>query len=85
MRSAAQLAADAASARSNGSFGTWRANGLQLQDLGERTQRYVALALQKANKNLDSYEKFISGGTQGLRAYPQGAAAGESGYLINAE
>ena len=40
---------------------------------------------QKASKNLDSSEKFLLGGATGVRAYPQGEASGDSGYLANAE
>ena len=85
IRSPGQLAADAVSARSNGRFGKWSVNALRVQTLTERTQLYVALAAQKANKNLDSSEKFILGGAQGVRAYPQGEAAGDSGVIGNAE
>ena len=40
---------------------------------------------QKAGKNLDSSEKFFLGGAYGVRAYPTGEAAGDSGYLATAE
>jgi hemolysin activation/secretion protein len=38
-----------------------------------------------ANKNLDSSEKFVLGGPQGVRAYPTGEASGDEGWLLNLE
>ncbi len=40
---------------------------------------------QWAGKNLDSSEKFVLGGAYGIRAYPQGEAAGDEGWLATAE
>jgi len=40
---------------------------------------------QLANKNLDSSEDFSLGGMNGIRAYPQGEASGDQGYLVTAE
>jgi hemolysin activation/secretion protein len=40
---------------------------------------------QKAARNLDSSEKLILGGINGVRAYPQGEAPGDTGYLLSAE
>ncbi len=40
---------------------------------------------QLANKNLDSSEQIYLGGASGVRAYPQGAAAGDMGWLGTAE
>ena len=56
-----------------------------MQGLSERLSAYVSLAAQKAQKNLDSSEKFLLGGANGVRAYPQGEASGDSGYLATAE
>jgi len=40
---------------------------------------------QRASKNLDSSEKFVLGGVYGIRAYPQGEAAGDQGWLASLE
>lgn len=40
---------------------------------------------QFASRNLDSSEKFSLGGADGVRAYPQGEAIGDEGYLVTAE
>jgi hemolysin activation/secretion protein len=78
-------ATDDASARTNGHFRKWTLNLLRLQSLGEHTSVYVSVAGQKASKNLDSSEKFVLGGASGVRAYPQGEAPGDSGYIVSAE
>ena len=38
-----------------------------------------------ASKNLDSSEKMVLGGMDGVRAYPQGEAFGDQGVLVNVE
>lgn len=43
------------------------------------------LAAQWASKNLDSSESFILGGVNGVRAYPQGEANGDEGWLLQLE
>jgi hemolysin activation/secretion protein len=40
---------------------------------------------QIASKNLDSSEKFSVGGADGVRAYPQGEAPADEGYLVTTE
>ena len=45
----------------------------------------MSLAGQKASRNLDSSEKFVLGGAYGVRAYAQGEASGDTGYLATAE
>jgi len=69
----------------NGHFGKWNLSALRLQSISERLSVYVSLSGQKASKNLDSSEKFFLGGAYGVRAYPTGEAAGDSGYLATAE
>ena len=76
---------DDATARANGRFDKWNLNLLRMQSLSERLSAYFSLSGQKANKNLDSSEKFILGGANGVRAYPQGEASGDSGYVATAE
>ena len=78
-------AIDDVTARTNGGYRMWNLSLTRLQRLTERTSLYVLYQGQKANKNLDSSEKFILGGPNGVKAYPQGEAPGDSGYLLNAE
>ena len=60
-------------------------NLLRQQSLGERLSVYLSLSAQRAGKNLDSSEKFVLGGVNGVRAYPQGEASGDSGYVATVE
>ena len=76
---------DDASARTQGHFDKLNFNLLRLQSLGERLSAYMSLAAQKGSKNLDSSEKFLLGGANGVRAYPQGEASGDTGYLATLE
>ena len=46
---------------------------------------YTAVRGQLASKNLDSSEQMQLGGPYGVRAYPEGEAYGDEGYLANAE
>ncbi len=78
-------AVDDATARTNGHFDKWNINVLRLQSLGERLSAYVSFSGQKGGKNLDSSEKFVLGGANGVRAYPQGEATGDSGYVATME
>jgi hemolysin activation/secretion protein len=79
------LANDDNSAHTNGHYNKWNLNFLRLQSLGQRASLYFSFAGQKGGKNLDSSEKFVLGGAQGVRAYPQGEAAGDSGYIATTE
>ena len=81
----AEKAIDDASARTHGRFHRWNVAYARRQGLTERTSLYVSFFGQKAGKNLDSSEKMILGGINGVRAYPQGEAPGDSGYLLNVE
>jgi hemolysin activation/secretion protein len=76
---------DDATARTSGSFNRWNAGYVRLQGLTERASLYVSVFAQKAGKNLDSSEKMFLGGIGGVRAYPQGEAPGDSGYVASAE
>lgn len=76
---------DDASARTNGGFSKWSWNYKRLQNLTDPLSLLVTFYGQKASKNLDSSEKFILGGPYGVRAYPQGEAPGDSGYVLSGE
>jgi hemolysin activation/secretion protein len=74
----------AAGAGAGGSYGKTNYNLSRLQRLSDRTSLYASFSGQNATKNLDTSEKFILGGL-GVRAYPQGEAPGDEGYLLNVE
>lgn len=82
---AADLAADRASANTDGSFQKITYTATRLQKLTDTTGLFINLSGQFANKNLDSSEKFSLGGPNGIRAYPMGEAPGDEGWMINAE
>lgn len=83
--SAAALAIDAASARSNGGYNRIGYGLNRLQRLTNTSLLYASFAGQVANNNLDSSEKFSLGGASAVRAYPQGEASGDEGWLANLE
>jgi hemolysin activation/secretion protein len=83
--SPAAKAIDDATARTNGSFRRWNLSYVRQQGITDRTAVFVSLTAQKSSKNLDSSEKMILGGVNGVRAYPQGEAPGDSGVLVTAE
>jgi len=58
---------------------------VRLQRLGGPFSLYLNLTGQAAGKTLDSSEKLSLGGAYGVRAYPQGEAAGDSAAVLNLE
>lgn len=76
---------DAATAQSQGNFGKTNLSFQRLQRLTGDTGLYFSFEGQWADKNLDSAEKLILGGVHGVRAYPQGEAAGDEGRLMTLE
>lgn len=85
IKTPAVLAADAASARTNGSYSKLGFTVTRLQRVTNAVSLYASLSGQAASKNLDSSEKLGLGGMNGVRAYPQGEAYGDEGYLVNLE
>ncbi len=81
----AAKAIDDLTARTNGAYGRWALSYLRLQGLTQNTALFVSFYGQKASKNLDSSEKMSLGGVNGVRAYPQGEALGDSGYILTGE
>lgn len=80
IQSPAARALDAASARTNGSYGKLSWSISRLQRISDKTQVWIVLAGQQARKNLDSSEKFSLGGPTSIRAYPTGEASGDEGW-----
>jgi hemolysin activation/secretion protein len=84
---AASLAQDSAvgSANSNGRFNKLTINLSRLQRVTDKSTLSIVVSGQYADKNLNSSEKFYLGGANGVRAYPQGEAGGDQGWMLNAE
>lgn len=76
---------DADSARSNGSFNKLGWNASRLQRVTGTLSVTAAIGGQWASKNLDLSEKMELGGMYGVRAYPEGEAYGDQGYVLNLE
>jgi hemolysin activation/secretion protein len=81
---AAELA-DAATARTQGSFSKWIGAFNRLQNIDQSDALYVSLSGQASNTNLDASEKMVAGGAYTVRAYDMGALSGDSGILGNVE
>ncbi|MDX9843144.1 MAG: ShlB/FhaC/HecB family hemolysin secretion/activation protein [Aquabacterium sp.] len=79
--------ADAKSAGTQGGFTKLAFNLNRFQNLGisEDWIAFLGLSGQWSGDNLDSAEKFILGGPNGVRAYPIGEAAGDRGLLATLE
>jgi hemolysin activation/secretion protein len=78
---AAAAAADAATARTAGSYTHWNASLARLQNLGSATRLYASLSGQHSNRNLDSSEQFLLGGASSVRGYDVASIAGASGWI----
>jgi hemolysin activation/secretion protein len=78
-------AADALTARSQGQYGKLQFSAARLQNLSGPLSLYASVRGQLAFDNLDSSEKIELGGAYGVRAYPEGEAYGDQGYLATLE
>ncbi|MEQ1534616.1 MAG: ShlB/FhaC/HecB family hemolysin secretion/activation protein [Burkholderiaceae bacterium] len=76
---------DAATAQSNGRFNKLGFTATRLQNVTETISFYTSINGQAASKNLDMSEKMRLGGMYGVRAYPEGEAYGDEGYVLNLE
>jgi hemolysin activation/secretion protein len=85
INSAAALATDIVSARTQGEYARLSYSVTRLQHITDDTFLSLAFSGQWASKNLDSSEKFLLGGIDGVRAYPQGEGVGDEGYLVRVE
>ena len=77
--------ADGLTARSNGHYDKLGFSAMRLQRVTDAFSLYGAINGQVASKNLDISEKMYLGGIDGVRAYPQGEAFGDEGYLATLE
>jgi hemolysin activation/secretion protein len=78
-------AIDAVTARTQGSYNKLAFEVARLQTLSGPWSLYGSARGQLASKNLDSSEKMELGGAYGVRAYPEGEAYGDQGYILTAE
>ncbi|WP_313053684.1 ShlB/FhaC/HecB family hemolysin secretion/activation protein [Pseudomonas lopnurensis] len=76
---------DDLSAGTRGRFNKLNPSLVRLQRLTERFSLYAQVQGQWSDANLDSSEKLSLGGAYGVRAYPQGEASGDQGWLANVE
>lgn len=74
-----------ASSRRNGGYGKLQLSVAHLQHLVGPLSLYGAIRGQVASKNLDSSEQMALGGAYAVRAYPEGEAYGDQGYVANVE
>lgn len=77
--------ADAQGAQTDGDFAKWRLGGSILQPMSGMTSLFAGLSLQRANKYLDSSERFYLGGPYGVRAYGWGEGVGSEGEMLKLE
>ncbi|WP_159915423.1 ShlB/FhaC/HecB family hemolysin secretion/activation protein [Pantoea sp. 18069] len=84
-QSAALRAADAASARAEGSFSKLGFSLGHLQAVARNTYVAVSLGGQFASKNLDASEKMALGGASAVRAYPEGETQADQAYVLSIE
>lgn len=72
-------------ALNTGKYTKATANVNFVQNLTGPFDMTLKLQGQQASRALDSSERFFLGGANGVRAYPQGEAAGDNGYLASLE
>lgn len=85
LNGSASQATDASGPATAGSFSKLRVGLSRLQTLTPDLSAYVALNVQRANKNLDSSERLYLGGASGVRAYPTSEGGGSEGQMLSAE
>jgi hemolysin activation/secretion protein len=77
--------ADTSGAATAGQFSKFVLSFNRLQNITSDLSAYVALNVQRADKNLDSSERLYLGGANGVRAYPGSEAGGSEGQQLTAE
>lgn len=78
-------AADSAGARTNGAYPKLAAGVSRLQNVIGPLSLFGSIRGQVASKNLDISEKMELGGASGVRAFPEGEAYGDQGYIATLE
>ena len=76
---------DAGEASTEGSFSKFTTDVNHIRRLGNTVNLHLNFHSQLGSRDLDGSEQFSLGGADGVRAYPQGEASGDSGYQATAE
>ena len=79
------LSLDAATVQTNGNYNKLGFNAMRLQSVTDSTSLYASINGQIASKNLDISEKMELGGMYAVRAYPEGEAYADQGYVLTLE
>ncbi|WP_225864281.1 ShlB/FhaC/HecB family hemolysin secretion/activation protein [Ideonella benzenivorans] len=82
---ATSRALDAQGARTDAGFAKLGLDAQRWQALAPAWTLMLSARAQTADNNLPSAEKMTLGGAQGVRAYPEGEASGDRGWLGTAE
>jgi hemolysin activation/secretion protein len=85
IRTPLDRAIDALTARSQGGFGRLQLSFARLQQVAGPFSLYGSIRGQIAFDNLDSSQKMELGGAYAVRAYPEGEAYGDQGYVATLE
>jgi hemolysin activation/secretion protein len=81
IQTSAARAFDATTARSDGLYGKLGFSAMRLQSVTETVSLYGSINGQFAFKNLDISEKMELGGMYAVRAYPEGEAYADEGFV----
>jgi hemolysin activation/secretion protein len=85
LNGALDVAADAATAQTAGTYRKLSLQALRQQRLADNWVLFGSVNAQFASKNLDSSESMSFGGPSGVRAYPVGEAPADAGVLTTLE
>lgn len=85
IRTPEALERDAGNARAHGRFNKLAVALSRVQRATDSLSLYASLSGQVASKNLDVSEKMAVGGMYGVRAYPEGEAYADEGWLLTLE
>jgi hemolysin activation/secretion protein len=78
-------ALDAATANTNGYYNKFAFYGMRLQNITDNFSLFASINGQVASKNLDISEKMELGGMYAVRAYPEGEAYADQGFVFTLE
>lgn len=79
------LVVDSQTARTNGEYNKASFGLMRLQHVTDSVSLYASVIGQIASKNLDVSEKMELGGMYAVRAYPEGEAYADQGYVLTLE
>lgn len=80
-----ERAADALAGRTEGGYSRLQISAARLQTVTRGLSLYAAVRGQYAFANLDGSERMELGGAHGVRAFPEGEAYGDQGYVATLE